>query len=134
MYMRRLPIVLCLLLTIATVHPESDSGALLRLEDTVLDLGAIEHDSTAEDSIKIYNDGLKPLVITSIFTDCSCTVPSYSRDPIEPGDSGVISIRFNSRGRGPGDFRKAVRIRSNASAHAKILFVKGRIKRSYLKN
>lgn len=61
------------------------------------------------------------------------TVSSYNRAPIAPGDSGVIAVRFNSRGRAAGTFRKAIRIRSNSVPPNKILFVTGRIKRLYRK-
>lgn len=111
----------------------SKPGAELRLSEKVLDLGAIDNGDSATDSVKIYNDGSEPLVITSIFTDCNCTVTAFTKRPIEPGDSGAINVTFKTRGREPGNFRKAVRIRSNSVNGTMILFVKGRIKRRYVK-
>lgn len=116
-----------------TLCQAQKSGALLQLERNVLDLGAIEYNSEATDSLKFYNTGTDSLIIYSAFADCGCTVPSYSREPIAPGDSGVIAVRFISRGRAAGTFRKAVRIRTNAIPPNKILFVTGRIKRPYRK-
>lgn len=116
-----------------TLCQAQQSGALLRLEKNEINFGAIAYESEVTDSLKLYNDGYEPLVITSVFSDCGCTVPSYNRTPIAPGDSGTITVRFNSQGRAAGTFRKAIRIRSNSATPNKVLFVTGRIKRPYLK-
>lgn len=116
-----------------TLCQAQKSGALLQLERNVIDFGAIENNSEATDSLKFYNTGTDSLIIYSAFADCGCTVPSYSRAPIAPGDSGVITVRFISRGRAAGTFRKVVRIRTNAITPNKVLFVTGRIKRPYRK-
>ena len=131
--MHRAIFILLATITSAWCRAQEQPGAVLRLEQDVIDPGAIEYESEATDSLKVYNDGTGPLVITSIFTDCGCTVPSYSRAPIAPGDSGTVAVRFISRGRAAGTFRKAVRIRSNAVPPNKVLFVTGRIKRPYRK-
>lgn len=110
-----------------------EPGAELRLEKDVMDFGAIEYNSEVVDSMKLYNSGTDSLIIYSVFTDCGCTVPYYSRTPMAPGDSSTIAVRFKSRGRAPGTFRKSVRIRSNALHPNKVFFVTGRIKRAYVK-
>lgn len=119
---------LTILIMTSTLCRAQQPGAVLRLERDVIDFGAIEYNSTVTDSVKVCNDGDEPLVIKSVFTDCGCTVPSYSRKPIAPGECGIIAVRFISRGRSAGSFRKAVRIRSNASHPNKIMFISGRIK------
>lgn len=130
--MRKTIAALSLLMTATLCHAQQP-GAVLRIEHNVLDFGVIEYGSEVTDSLKFYNDGTEPLLIHSVFTGCGCTVPSFSRAPIAPGDSGMIALRFISRGRAAGTFRKAIRIRSNASPPNKMLFVTGRIKRSYRK-
>lgn len=107
-------------------------GASLRLGTNELDLGDIDKDSIGVGNVRFYNDGTDPLVIFSIISDCHCTDMAYTKDPVAPGDSGVIAVRYYTQRREPGPFRKAVRIRSNAQ-HTKILFIKGRVKRPYHK-
>lgn len=107
--------------------------AVLRLKHQEIDLGVLESGAEAVDSVAFYNDGSVPLVIKSVFSDCGCTVADYTKPPVAPGDSGVVSVKFVSKGRAPGSFRKAVRIRSNARNHTVVLFVGGRIKRAYRK-
>lgn len=127
-------IILTILTWMAVIPCQAqESGASLRLDRKVMDFGAIEYNSEVVDSLKFYNTGTDSLIIYSVFSDCGCTVPAYPRTPIAPGDSGVIAVRFNSRGRAAGTFRKAIRIRSNATPPNKVLFVAGRIKRPYRK-
>ena len=44
----------------------------------------------------IMNKGDEPLIIKDAKTPCGCTVPSYPKEPIAPGDSAIIKVSFNS--------------------------------------
>ena len=99
----------------------------LSLDSTYLDLGGIPLDSMGEGILGFTNTGNAPLQIVRIFSECGCTVPSYSSEEVMPGEKGKIKIRFNGKNRHPGSFRKALRIRSNADNHREVLIVKGRI-------
>lgn len=65
----------------------------------------------------------------TVFSDCGCTVPEFSREPVKPGDEGEITVRFNGKGRPHGSFKKIVRVRSNALNSLAVAFVEGRIAR-----
>lgn len=115
----------------AAGHPQGDqppaAAPYLRLDTTLLDLGEIELDSIGSGEIRFQNTGDKPLVIHRIFTDCGCTVPSFSTKPVAPGEYGTISVRFKTRGRPPGYFRKSLRVKSNASNSRAVFNVKGKV-------
>ncbi len=100
----------------------------LQLDSAYIDMGVILRDSIGEATMHFCNTGDAPLQIMRIFSECGCTVPSYSTDDVLPGEKGEIKIRFNGKNRNPGSFRKALRIRSNADNSREILIVKGRIK------
>ncbi len=102
--------------------------AHLRLDSAYIDMGIIPRDSIGEAYMGFTNTGDAPLQILRIFSECGCTVPSYSSDEVLPGEQGEIKIRFNGKNRQPGSFRKALRIRSNADNPRELLIVKGRIK------
>ena len=123
--------VIMLLLFICVVMPvfaqSKASGAHLSLDSCYLNLGKVPRDSIAEGEMHFRNTGNAPLQILRIFSECGCTVPSYSSDEVMPGDTGVIRIRFNGKNRDAGSFRKALRIRSNADNSREVLIVKGRI-------
>lgn len=105
----------------------TENIAHLRLDSTYIDMGGIPADSVGEAVMGFRNTGNAPLQILRIFSECGCTVPSYSSDEVMPGEKGEIKIRFNGKNRAAGSFRKALRIRSNADNHREVLIVKGRI-------
>jgi len=103
--------------------------AKLRTGFKELDMGLFAKDEEKQQEVWIYNDGDGPLVVTSVRSDCGCTAADYPHDPIAPGDSAAMKVRFSARGRQPGTFRKMLRIRSNAGNRLEVMFVKGIVKR-----
>ena len=86
-------------------------GALLRLEESVYDFGRVPrrggdlvHDFVVE------NEGTVPLVVTRVFTSCSCLKASYSKRPIPPGGTGVIRITYEPYKSEPGTFYKVIQV------------------------
>ena len=122
----------------ATVEPTDTvatkvHGPILRLENKEVDLGLFAASEKTEGSVKFYNDGDEPLIITKVFSDCHCTSPSYTHESVAPGESGEIKISFNGSGMSYGNFTKVLRVRSNALNAKEVLYVKGQIKRPYKK-
>ena len=97
----------------------------LELDSAYLDMGRVARDSVGEATMRFRNTGGEDLLILKVFTDCGCTAVSYPVEPVGPGGEGEIRIRFNSRGRLPGVFRKQVRIRTNADNPRETVTVKG---------
>jgi hypothetical protein len=63
---------------------------------------------------RIRNTGNEPLIITNVQVTCGCTTPKgWARDPIGPGQSGELTIAFNTAGKF-GKQNKVVTIVSNA--------------------
>lgn len=74
------------------------------------------------------NTGNAPLVIISAKANCGCTVPKYPVEPIAPGKSGQITVRYNPSGNS-GAFTKYVRVQTNDPHNRKInLKIKGSVK------
>lgn len=49
---------------------------------------------------KFTNEGKAPLEITSVKASCGCTTPAWPKGKqIQPGESDVITVSFNSKGR-----------------------------------
>ncbi len=74
---------------------------------------------------KFTNKGNAPLIINQAVASCGCTVPSYTKTPIAPGESGTIAVTYNGRGKFPGHFKKTITVRSNASTNMVRLYVEG---------
>ena len=68
-------------------------------EEKNFDFGTINEGEVVEHIFKFTNNGKAPLVITSARGSCGCTVPTYPKTAVQPGESGEMLVKFNSRGR-----------------------------------
>ena len=71
------------------------------------------------------NVGDKPLVINQAVASCGCTVPEYTKDPVQPGEKGSIKVTYNGKGRVFGPFTKVITVMSNAKTKMTRLSIKG---------
>lgn len=72
------------------------------------DFGAFSEDlNTVTTSFEAINVGETPVSIINASANCGCTVPSYSREPVAPGDTLRVTVVYNAVGR-PGKFHKKV--------------------------
>jgi len=76
------------------------------------DFGKLKQGESAEYSFKFTNTGKEPLIIENAQGSCGCTVPNYPKEPIAPGGTGVIDVRFNSAGKS-GAQQKTVTLTAN---------------------
>ena len=65
-------------------------------------------------TFKFKNTGDGPLVIHQAIASCGCTVPQYPKEPIKPGESGVVTVTYNGAGKFPGHFRKTITLRTHS--------------------
>lgn len=71
------------------------------------------------------NMGTAPLVINQAVASCGCTVPSYTKTPIKPGEKGKIDITYNGKGKFPGHFKKTITVRTNGTPEMTRLYIEG---------
>ena len=71
------------------------------------------------------NTGTAPLIIHQAFASCGCTIPTFTREPIKPGEKGVVDVTYNGKDKFPGHFQKTVTIRSNAVNEVVRLTIEG---------
>lgn len=72
------------------------------------------------------NEGAVPLLITQARSSCGCTVSEYPETPIAPGDSGEISVVFNTKNKSGGQ-RKAVTITANTYPASTTIYMVGTV-------
>lgn len=91
------------------------------------DFGKInEADGKVTTVFEFKNDGMTPLTLTNVRASCGCTTPKWTKEPIEPGQSGAITVTYNPNGR-PGSFTKRITVTSNASEPTKYLTIRGEV-------
>ncbi len=76
-------------------------------------------------TFRFTNTGTAPLVIHQAFASCGCTVPTFTKEPIKPGENGVIDVTYNGTDKFPGHFQKTITVRSNAVSEVTRLIIEG---------
>lgn len=102
----------------------ADEAAQISFEEEVFDFGDIVEGDVVEHVFKFTNTGKNPLVINNAKGSCGCTVPEWPRDPIAPGQSGEIAVKFNSTGK-QGEQNKTVTISANTLPNKTVIRVVG---------
>ncbi len=92
-------------------------------EEKNFDFGTINEGEVVEHTFKFTNNGQAPLVITSARGSCGCTVPTYTKEAIKPGETGEMLVKFNSRGR-KNQQNKTVTITANTEKGKETLQIK----------
>jgi hypothetical protein len=91
------------------------------------DFGFIEVGEVVDHTFKFVNTGKKPVNVSNAVASCGCTTPSFPFLPIEPGETGQIQVRFNSKDR-LGSQIATVTVYSDAENNIQELKIKGVIR------
>ena len=84
----------------------------ISFDKLVHDYGTITKDGNGECEFTFTNNGKEPLVLTNVRSSCGCTVPSWPRQPVLPGKSDKISVKYATSRVGP--INKTITVESNA--------------------
>ena len=99
--------------------------AKIEFKSETIDYGEIKKGSDGVRVFEFTNTGNVPLVIANVTSSCGCTIPKKPEDPIQPGETGEIQVKYNTKLVGP--IRKTVTVYSNANESTKSLKIKGRV-------
>lgn len=95
----------------ATRDAEATVFPVMEFQETAYDFGTINRGDKVEHKFTFKNTGKAPLVIVDATSTCGCTVPEYSKTPIQPGDTGELLVKYN--GSGMNAVTKVVTIKAN---------------------
>ena len=102
-----------------TVKKEVANPYFKFAEETI-DYGDIYKEDKEETGVRKFeftNIGDKPIYVARIKTSCGCTTPKYSKEPVFPGESGYIDVRY--RAKNPGRFTKSLTVFYNHTGDIK---------------
>jgi hypothetical protein len=105
--------------------PNPTSKAILTLESDMVDYGTIDQGSEPLRLAKFKNTGTEPLIISGAKGSCGCTVPNWPKEPIMPGETSQIEIRYDTKR--VGAINKTVTVESNDPAGKHVIRVMGTI-------
>lgn len=82
----------------APVHTaaETANAPVIKFEKDTYNFGTIKQGDKVSYNFKFTNTGKSPLIITNAVASCGCTIPEWPKEPVKPGDGGVIKVVFNS--------------------------------------
>ncbi len=114
-------------------NPKSATGADAKSTAPAITFEKMEHDfgrviqgEKITYSFKFTNTGTSDLIITRVSASCGCTAPAFTRDPVKPGEKGVVRVTFDSENR-MGFQNKIVTLVSNAMPANQNLRIKAQV-------
>jgi len=99
--------------------------AKIEFEETNHDFGEVEFGGDASVDFIFTNKGKSPLILEDVRSTCGCTVPEWTREPVNESGTGNIRVIYDSHR--VGAFSKTLIVYSNAENSPVRLFIKGRI-------
>ena len=101
--------------------------AVISFEQKTHDFGKVnEEDGKITHVFDFTNRGITPLVVSRVQASCGCTTPVWTKEPVEPGKKGTITVTYNPSGR-PGTFTKTITVYSNATDEQMVLTIHGEV-------
>jgi hypothetical protein len=112
--------------TASDVKAEPGSAPTMIFNEERHDFGTIQQGEKVSFSFVFKNNGGSELVISSAQGSCGCTVPSYPKGPIKPGQQSTVDVVFNSEGKS-GMVEKTVTLVTNCNPSTKVITIAANI-------
>ena len=113
--------------TTASTATAKAAGPQIKFMEEKYDFGSIKQGDIVDHVFKFKNTGTQPLVISNIGVSCGCTTPDWTKEPVMPGKTGMVSAKFNSAGK-MGMQTKVLTIESNSASGASTVSLVGEVK------
>ncbi|MFZ4546013.1 MAG: DUF1573 domain-containing protein [Bacteroidales bacterium] len=78
---------------------DKDALPVISFEKDFHDFGKLISGEQVTYSFKFKNTGKSLLIIANVSTSCGCTVSSFPKQPIKPGEGGTVDVSFDSKDR-----------------------------------
>lgn len=99
--------------------------AKIEFKTDTIDYGTINKGADGVRVFEFTNTGTAPLIISDVKSTCGCTVPKKPEGPIMPGQTGEISVKYDTNRVNP--IRKTITVTSNADTPTVALKIKGEV-------
>ena len=111
--------------TQANLQADNPNAPVIEFDKMVHDYGTLAYGSDGNCEFKFTNTGKEPLILHKVKASWGCTIPAWPKDPVLPGKSEVIVVRYNTKK--VGNINKSITVQSNATQSTVILKIKGRV-------
>jgi hypothetical protein len=103
-----------------TGDAQSNDLPKMQFDAETFDFGMLTEGERVSHAFYFKNTGKRPLIISAAEGSCGCTVPEYPKDPIPPGESGIIKVTFNSEQK-QGKQEKTITVVTNCEPSTRLL-------------
>ena len=119
--------IMVLLVSLSIQAQEKPIGSQdsIVFESTTHDYGTIAQNGNGNCEFRFTNKGKVPLVLSNVQASCGCTVPEWPKEPILPGKTSSIKVKYNTAN--IGSFGKTITVSSNAANSRVVLTIKGNV-------
>lgn len=104
---------------------QNTTGPVMSFEADEVDYGTIEQHSEPLRVLKFTNTGTEPLVIKNARGSCGCTVPKWQKEPIAPGETSELEVRYATNRLGK--INKKITITTNEGGEPHVIRVVGEV-------
>lgn len=119
-------VFMTLMLVCGFVTMMAQKPAEIKFDKTTHNFGTFsENNPKVTCTFSYTNVGEQPLVINQAIASCGCTVPEYTKTPVQPGERGEIKVTYNGAGKFAGHFKKSITIRTNGAVEMTRLYIEG---------
>jgi len=128
--MKKLTLLVTLFLAVTVLFAQDvkkdKDGPQITFKEDLHDYGNVYLGGNGTYEFVFTNTGNEPLILSKPRSSCGCTVPSWPKEPILPGEDNKIKVTYNTHKAGA--FNKTVTVYSNAvNKSAVVLRIKGTV-------
>ncbi|MBR6417265.1 MAG: DUF1573 domain-containing protein [Bacteroidales bacterium] len=105
---------------------ENIDGPKIEFSEQEHNYGTLQKGGDGNCEFVFTNNGNEPLILSNVKASCGCTVPTWTKEPIMPGQKGSIKVRYNTNNIGA--FTKTITVTSNAVDSPRIVLkIRGKV-------
>lgn len=122
--MKKILMLAVMMIAIAT-SAIAQKQAQIKFDKTTWNFGTFPETAIQSCVFTFKNEGDAPLIINQAVASCGCTVPTYTKKPVMPGEKGELKVTYNGKGKFEGHFKKSITVRTNGTPEVVRLYVEG---------
>ncbi|MDD4847366.1 MAG: DUF1573 domain-containing protein [Bacteroidales bacterium] len=106
-------------------QPVNKNAPVMTFNKLTHDYGTVEYQGNGVCYFSFTNTGKEPLILSNAKASCGCTVPSWPKTPILPGQTDSIQVKYSTTR--VGQINKSITVTSNANNSPITLRITGKV-------
>ena len=103
----------------------SIAASSISWKNVIIDVQEIPQNKPKSIDFEFKNTGKSIILITNVQGSCGCTATSYTKIPVQPGETAKVTATYNAVNKG--EFSKTVTVTTNTGEIPTVLTLKGTV-------